>query len=372
MLGNKQSQKAGDASNLIQADTINVYQGIDEKRAREIVHEQLPEIINAYSREAQSIAEQRITQFADELIPKIVKEQLLETLSDPSVQILLKDAQKSAASSERIEDYSLLSELVIERMKKKADRNVRTGVTQAIKIVDEISDESLLGLTVSHCVATFTPLAFGISKGLETLDSMFSKLIYGKLPQGDIWIDQLDILNAIRINTFGHRKKIEEIYPVILSGYTDLGIKKGSWEYDKALQIIQEANLPLDIICDHELRDGFIRLNIVNLNQINKLSIKKNKVINIDGQQIMVPTQTLLNEQQREAINSVYDLYNKDIDLVKENTNIFMNMWNNYNSLKILREWWNSIPRAFEITCVGMVLAQANAQRCEPTLPNIE
>ena len=40
--------------------------------------------------------------FANDLIPRLVKNNLLEELKDPSIQILLLEAQKSAASTERI------------------------------------------------------------------------------------------------------------------------------------------------------------------------------------------------------------------------------------------------------------------------------
>lgn len=39
MTADKQTQKAGENSQLVQAGTINIYNGIDEKRAREICAE---------------------------------------------------------------------------------------------------------------------------------------------------------------------------------------------------------------------------------------------------------------------------------------------------------------------------------------------
>ena len=37
MIGDKQAQRAGDNSQLMQAGTINIYNGIDEKRAEKFV-----------------------------------------------------------------------------------------------------------------------------------------------------------------------------------------------------------------------------------------------------------------------------------------------------------------------------------------------
>ena len=42
-------------------------------------------------------------------------------------------------------------------MKKGDDRNIRAGISHAVRIVDEISDEALLGLTVFYIVSNYLP-----------------------------------------------------------------------------------------------------------------------------------------------------------------------------------------------------------------------
>ena len=64
----KKQQKSGDNSLQIQADTFVL--GITEERAREIVDEKLDNVIKEYAHEAQGLAIQRISTFADILIPK--------------------------------------------------------------------------------------------------------------------------------------------------------------------------------------------------------------------------------------------------------------------------------------------------------------
>ena len=371
LFGNKQTQEAGEGSQLMQAGTINVYNGIDESRAREIVDERLKEVINGYSQEAHEVAKERINQFVDDLIPKLVRDNLLESLSDPGIQILLTDAQKTAASTERQADYALLSELLIHRVKKGSDRSIRSGVNQAVKIVDEITDEGLLALTVIHSVEAFLPIAVDIESGLRILEELFSKVIYSTLPKGSLWMDQLDVLKVIRINPFGALKKIDEFYSEQLSGYVDVGIEKCSDNYIKATDILKKANLPNDIICDHELRKNYVRLRIMNINNLDMLSLQGLHLININGTIVNVPVQMQLSNIQKQAVKDVYSLYNTDESLKKENVNAFMEMWNSYNYLRQLREWWNSIQGSFDITSVGKVLAHANAQRCDPQLPNL-
>ena len=360
----KQRQEAGDNSQQIQAGTMIINTGIDEKRAREIVDEKLHEVIIGYSQEAHEISENRINLFANDLIPKLVKANLLEGLKDPSIQVLLMEAQRSAASTERAADYALLTELLIHRVQKGSDRNVRAGVNHAVRIVDEITDESLLGLTVAHSILSFSPVSGNIKDGLRVLNDLFGKISYGTLPNGNEWIEHLDVLNAVRINSMGSLKKIEEYYPEQLAGYVDVGIDKTTENFQKAIEIAKEANLPGDILCEHELRPEYVRLKIPNINDLDFIAIHYQSKFNL-------PVKTALTKKQTDAIRSIYALYSNDADLKNQNIREFIKIWNELENLKELGIWWDAIPLFFTITPVGRVLAHANAQRCDPTLPEL-
>lgn len=368
----KQRQEAGDNSQQIQAGTVIINNGIDEKRAREIVDEKLNEVICGYTQEARNIAKERIELFANDLIPRLVRNNLLEELKEPSMQILISEAQKSAASTERIADYELLSELLIHKAKKGNDRNVCSGISRAVKIVDEITDEALLGITVAYSVSQWIPVAGTIYDGLDTLNSLFGKLIYGTLPKGSEWIEHLGVLNAIRITSFGSLKKIEQFYPEILSGYVDVGIDKTSENYQKAIELVKEARLPDNILCDHELRPGFVRLPILGVDKLDLLSITGQQKIRVGEQEIIIPVRVELTDIQKESIKKIYALYNNDTELKAQNISKFIEKWDEYDNLRNLKAWWDEIPLLYTITPVGRVLAHANAQRCDPTLPALD
>ena len=97
----KQNQKGGDGPTNIQADQMIVQLGIDEKRAREIYQEMNLQLIKDYTEEALSVANERVAEFEDRLMTKMENvEGALEAFADPSFQLLLVEAQKTAASSE--------------------------------------------------------------------------------------------------------------------------------------------------------------------------------------------------------------------------------------------------------------------------------
>jgi len=299
-------------------------------------------------------------------MPKMEQvEGALEAFADPSFQLLLFEAQKTAASTERPADYDLLSELLFHRFQKGNNRNVRAGISLAVDIVDKVSDEALLGLTVAHAVAQFFPISGNCQHGLNALNDLFGKLFYGDLPAGQEWIDHLDILNAIRLNSFVSMKKTREYYSNFLSGYVDLGIEKESEDYKKAVEIFDSSNLPRNLLVDHDFNDGFQRIPVTNRGHIKNLYLQK--IVMHEGGQRLITFP--LTEGQLSAINSIYDLYSQDSKLRKSNIDSLMVEWDKRHHLKVLREWWDNIPMALTITSVGKVLAHSNAQRCDKNVP---
>lgn len=360
------SQKGGDGSQQLQVTEMTVHLGIDEKRAREICEEMNLQLRSDYTSEALEVAIQRVTEFENRLIPKMNSvDGALEAFADPSFQLLLVQAQKKAGSSERTADYDLLSELLIHRIERGEDRKVRAGINRAVDIVAEISDDALLGLTVSHSIAYFIPLSGEIEKGLDILNNLFGKVIYGQLPVGNDWLDHLDILDAVRISTFGSLKKIEQLYTELLSGYVDIGIEKESESHRKALGILDDNKLPNAILVDHQFNQDYSRLSVTNRNHIKSLKLQRREMR--DGG--VVAVQEELSEDQTQALNSIYDLYKKDAKLRKQNIDSFMKEWNKRESLSRAKNWWDGINTSFQLTSAGKVLAHSNAQRCDKTLP---
>ncbi|WP_126651385.1 LPO_1073/Vpar_1526 family protein [Chryseobacterium aureum] len=363
--GDKQTQTAGDGSQQLQATNMVVNMGIDEKRAREICQEMTLQLRQDYSEEALKIAKMRVIEFENKLMPKMeAVEGALEIFADPSFQLLLVEAQKTAAASERPADYDLLAELLVHRFEKGENRIARAGINRAVEIVDKISDDALLGLTAFHVLTSFIPSSQGILQALNILNNLFDKIIYDTLPTGKDWLDHLDILDTIRINPIGVLYKIEEFYPKILSEQIDIGIEKNSQNHNDALNLLKGAQIPIDILVDHELNNNFVRINLPNKESIDNLKIKQPVLYN---QNLLTP----LSNQQKNTILSIYDLYNNDSNIKQQNISAFMIEWDKFSNLKTLRYWWDNISISFNLTSAGTVLAHSNAQRCYKDLPNI-
>ena len=208
------------------------------------------------------------------------------------------------------------------------------------------------------------PLTGNISQGLSELNNLFESLCYRELPNDSEWVFHLDILDAVRMSSFGSFKKLEDFYPDNIEGYVSVGIEKGSENYTKAINILSEEKLPFNLLVDNELLKGFVRLNIRS-----KDSIDDTVFISMNG----YPGSTRnLNRNEIQALNSVWELYSKDttqMELVKK---AFVQKWDEFPALNKVRAWWNLIPNSFTITPIGNVLAHANAKRCHKGVPDIQ
>lgn len=356
MMDKNQSQQAGDNSRQYQLENCTVIVGIDEKRAREIALEIFEEQRKRLTLEARETAMKRVQQFTDELIPKMQKvENVLNAFAEPAFQFLLTEAQKTAAKTEHPADYEILAELLIRRIKTGSNRNVHAGISRAIEIVDEVSDEALLGLTTSFLMEYFTPISGIISKGLNDFNKVFQSLIYGDLPIDSEWIENLEVLRAVRISVLSMgQKKYEDYFAEKMPGYCAVGIKKCSEAHNKAQEMIKEVGIPHSFLCDHELNTGYVRLAIANEKYIDN------------------PEFSNLNDEQKQILHKIFAMYETDKSLKEKIKSNLCAKLNAHKFLNAARTWWNNFPIFYQITPVGKSLAYANAKRVYPQLPQLK
>ena len=361
----KQIQKAGDGSQQIQMTNPTIVIGIDEKRVREVCSEMAVETIKQCTQEASAVAISRIEKFTTALIPRVEKiEKNFKSFSDPSFQFELRNAQKVAACTDSDGDYELLSELLVHRIEKGDERKTKASISKAIEIVDQVDDEALCALTLIYAINSWTAVSGNITQGLTVMNDLFSSLCYRTLPQGLDWAYHLDILNAARVSSVGTFKKFDEFYPNFFEGYTCTGIKKESEAYQNAVDKLTEVNLPLNLLVEHELNDGYVRLNVKDADSIKDITIP-----------VMVQPNVIhfrkVSTLEVDALNQIWKLYSQDDSIKDVVKKAFMQKWDTYDTLKSVRLWWEALPHSITITPIGKVLAHANAQRRNQKVPQL-
>ena len=366
----KQSQNAGDNSTQMQAGTINNYYttvaGIDEARARVICREEYAIARQNWTSEAAIIADKRVHQLEDKLMPKMIAyDNTLKFFSDPDFQFTLRLAQISAASSERDSDYDMLSELLLHRVEQGNNRERRLGIRKAIEVVNQITDEALIGLTMVYVISKFLPVSPDVKIGLSLLDNLYGKILDGKkLPVGENWMEHLDLLSAIRLGTKGINtfKKLEEYVPSLLSNYLVSGIEDNSEILTEIKHDFLQCGIPQNCIIPYPLRQNFVYLNVTS--KLEDIVLKKEL-----GNGITLKMK--LNEQQKETMSKAISILKKDESNNTSLKNKLMEIWDTYPNLKLVKEWWNALLCSFNITPVGVALANAYAHGKEPNIPNL-
>lgn len=360
----KQSQKAGNNSQQLQANTIFVTNGISEERVRAIIQENLTIALKDFATEAIKEASKRNEKFGENLIKKMVEEKALQAFADPSFLMLLKEAQKRAASTEREPDYHLLTELMLYRFKNGKNRTIRAGISRAVEIVDQISDEALIGLTLLHAVSNLSPIGGDLSSGLEVLNSLFGKLFYRDLPTDIDWLDHLDILNTIRLNSIGGLKLLEDYWYESWEGYIKCGIAKDSDQYSQANEMLMK--LGLQVLKDNSRAYGYVRIEVAKKLYIPSMYITTT-ISSPQGKALL--QRRMIEEKEIEVLNQIYDMYDGST-ISKQD---FIVEIDKYSNLRKLRTWWNSMRnKSVQITSVGRALAHTNAQRVDSSVPPLD
>lgn len=358
--------KSGANSNNYQSDSLivvnnNIVQ-FDEEKAKQISEYSAKKVMEEYFSNADELAQKRMNDFENKFIPKLAEiENALEMFSEPAFKLLYRKAQIQAATTERESDYSILSELLIHRCKKQNNKASCIGINGAVDIVGQISDECLTALTVYTIILIGTkPVSGIIANGLATMNELFSNILICNLPDHYEWLDQLDILKAIRLDSFGSLKKLETFYMQNLDGYLCVGIDKNSDNYQQAISLLKEFNFE-NFIVEHELIDNHVRLPLNEIARIDKL-----------GRMNQVGIHEPLSSEEKDCLHKVvglYDTSNEKKNIVIKN---FYKKFDTYPALKIVHDWWNKIPNSLTITSIGKVLGHANAQKCYPGFPPLD
>lgn len=364
--------ETGDDSTNITGKTVNVtqnyYQGLTEDKVTEIIDKKLEMLntVQVFTQEAYNRAERRVKKLEEIVIPRIAKiDETLGVFADPSFQSVLNDAVKVAAQTDEIESYKLLSELLAHKVEKPNDKSVKMDVTYAIDVIDKITDEALQALTVFVAIQTWVPASGIISQGLATINNTYSKLLYSDLPNNDKWIDQLDILKVIRIQSLIEFLSLNEFQKKFFSGYVVCGIPKTSEKLNEIYQLLEDCALPQACLIENELDTRYYRLPLVDINNIKYIDY-------IDNNTPLVHGRVQLNEKQICNITKIISYYENDAIKLQEISEKFNIKWNSYENLKRIGDWLSKLPYSFDLTSIGKVLAITNAQRIDSTLPKID
>ncbi len=78
-----------------------------------------------------------------------------------------------------------------------------------------------------------------------------------------------------------------------------------------------------------------------------------------------------LSLEQKKVIGNIFNMYENSPEKKKSAMKSFSNRIDCFENIKVVRDWWNSIPHFIKITSVGRVLAHSYAKKCDDRLPEL-
>ncbi len=338
-------QRAGaNSQQLLVSGTANVYNGLTSDQVLELVTESVPSVVAEYFGEGRELATENVMSFSQLLVKELFAAGCIDVLRDPSFQDALRRAQLGAATTDRPVDHEMIVGLLASRAQR-VERIAAASIQRAVEVVHELDDQALCGLTVFSAVARIRPTMGTIRLGLDTLEQIFSDIIEFELPTGTQWLDHLETLSAVRLNTVARNTRFIELHMEMCKGYMSSGV-----EADRELNIVARlADLSPVVLrsMDHELRPGFRRLAYPNLESLRE--VVEGRVDESTAKQILEIAE--FDYRFGSVHESVLNGYYAEIS--------------SRSTLHLVQEWWDSIPYAVDLTGVGNVLASSNARRLE-------
>ena len=220
----------------------------------------------------------------EEDLAKVIRK--IINLPKEKLNEISRNAQKTALCTERKLDYELLSELLIHRTKKNnINRNV--AISNAVELIDKITEDALLVLTIFHAVECFSPISGNINEGFKILDELFGKILNNViLPENNEWEENLEINRIMSFNAFGTTKKISDFWFEQFTSYSQIWIKNDSEEFKQICNEFKENQIPMDLIIDNPLDMDFKTLKILTQSQIDDLMF--NRIISNSGRNVNI------------------------------------------------------------------------------------
>ncbi len=361
--GNIQAEGDLNVGNTIEKQEFNftINQGPSEQQLKEIIRTETELALKQQQILAEDKAREKLSNFSDKVLPKLVKSEMLDAFSDPTIQMFYRTAQQTAICSERDIDYDVLSELLVYRINNKGNISKKASITKAAEIIDKISDAALLALTIKYC-NNFIPLSGKIQEGLKTLDDMYKKILSGnELPVDDDWIDNIEILGVARIESTSKMKKFEDILFIKLKGYFSKGIEKNSKFFEETIEKLTANKIPMNIFVEHELNPNHMRIAVANKESIKNFYFKNN-----------INDYIPISEKQKNILEEIWNCYQNDNSCEQIIKEAFCNKIKEFTYLNKVIEWWNqNLKPVLVINSIGRVLAHTNAKRLYENIPDM-
>lgn len=330
------SQKAGDQSTNVQAESITINQGITYSEVREIVLDIFHSNFAQLSEKASIIARDRAKEITDTFLKKLEAQNYngIANAQDPDFQYALFTIQKEYARNGDKDLGDLLVDLLVDRTKYDRRTILQIVLNESLSVAPKLTSDQLATLSIVFLInyAMFNGLK-DLPTFLNFLDTYFApfanllsknRSCYQHLEFagcGSVGMGEFDILNSLKKNYQGLFSK----------GFNEEEIDK---------MHIKLSDFPLLFTyCLHDT-------NIKQINALNEIVLKdiaKNSGVSEQALNILI------------SLNNNFSMSNEEIrDYIIRERGYMKN---------VFEVWKNSLMKNLTLTSVGIAIGHANIKR---------
>lgn len=242
---------------------------------------------------------------------------------------------------------------MIERLKRDGDKNTCLNLKFAARVVPDLDDNSLLGLTIYYALYHLCAEGNNLSNVMLALENLYERLLFKELPKTFEWVDALNTLGCVRILRYSKPINYFDIFRLTYDGLSSVGIENNSPAYDKAVKLMADNGIPATFLVPNEFCEGYSRINLSSQRQLDVDSSTKS-----------------LSAEQKDTIRSIFNLYNHDKQFENEIKSRIDDELSKRKNIKIISDWIMTWPYSFELSGVGIAIANIKANLLSPDVPS--
>lgn len=332
-----QTSKSGDNSTTVQAETVNIHQGLTYIDVKTIALDIFNSNFLKLSQEALSTAVQRAEEITNNFILRLQKDKpsSLESVKDPGFQNALYEAQKSYAKTGDKDMADVLVDILVDRVEHQERSLKQIVLDESISVIPKLTSSQLDTLTIVFLLKYSINYSIINFETLKNYLDIYIKPFTENLSKEHSHYQHLEFAGCGSISIGS--KNIEDILKKSYRGLFYKGFDKE--EFEKQIgELTMFSNFIIPCLNDKKK----LQLNIVNEDVLDN-KISDFKVNNTDAKKL----KTLFGQ---------HILSNEEIEIkLTELGGDFM--------AKLFDIWKNSAMKNMTLTSVGIAIAQANYRR---------
>lgn len=330
-------QEGGDGSSNIQAESVNVYNGITYKDAKEIALD----VFNANFIRLKSEASQIAAERAEEITEQILKElnekspESLEEFKKPALQDALYQTQKEYAKSGDKELGDLLVDILMDRVKTEKRNMLQLVLDESLIIAPKLTVEHFDVLTLNFL------LAQTVNRNIVSLETFTKYINKSILPFCDNLTTERTTINHLEYLGCGHIRvgdygKLEDNFKRKYKAIFSKGFTKE--EFEQQVGSFDDYG-KFTIPCLHD--NDKLQISTIDENVLIQEMEKQEIEVSIQNKlKVLFNKSTMNNQEIKDYLISI-----------EPKMELIFSIWN------------DTVFKKLELSSVGVAIAHANYRR---------